>query len=261
MTADTPPPLDVRLMNFTATVLFFGVAVLALGAVIGWALRHPAFAITGVSVQGDLGHNNEVTLRANVASRLVGNFFTVDLAQARAAFESAPWVRKAVVKRVFPGRLQVALEEHQAVALWGSENDQRMVNSFGEVFEANTGDVDTDALPRWTGPQTQAPAMLAMARALEPALAPLGVTVAELHLSGRGGWHAELDSGAVVELGSGTVADILPRVQRLVATLPQVAAKYGRRADALEMADLRHADGYALRLRGVSTVALETKKK
>ena len=261
MTADTPPPLDVRLMNFTATVLFFGVAVLALGAAIGWALRHPAFAITGVSVQGDLGHNNEVTLRANVASRLVGNFFTVDLAQARAAFESAPWVRKAVVKRVFPGRLQVALEEHQAVALWGSENDQRMVNSFGEVFEANTGDVDTDALPRWTGPQTQAPAMLAMARALEPALAPLGVTVAELHLSGRGGWHAELDSGAVVELGSGTVADIVPRVQRLVATLPQVAAKYGRRADALEMADLRHADGYALRLRGVSTVALETKKK
>ncbi len=261
MTATAPAPLDVRLMNFTATVLFLGVAALALGAGIWWALRHPVFAITGVSVQGDLGHNNEVTLRANVAPRLVGNFFTVDLAQARAAFESAPWVRKAVVRRVFPGRLQVALEEHQAVALWGGESDQRMVNSFGEVFEANTADIDTDALPRWSGPQGQAPAMLAMARALEPAFAPLDVQLVELHLSGRGGWRAELDSGAVVELGSGTAADIVPKVQRLVATLPEVAAKYGRRTAALESADLRHAGGYALRLRGVSTVALETKKK
>jgi cell division protein FtsQ len=34
----------------------------------------------------------------------------------------------------------------------------------------------------------------------------------------------------------------------------QVTSKYGRRTDALESADLRHGDGYAVRLRGVTTV-------
>jgi cell division protein FtsQ len=36
-----------------------------------------------------------------------------------------------------------------------------------------------------------------------------------------------------------------------------VASQYGRRADALEAADLRHVGGYALRLRGVTTVAVQ----
>jgi cell division protein FtsQ len=256
-----PTPLDVRLMNFTATVLFAGLAVLALGAGIWWALRHPVFAISGISVQGELGHNNEVTLRANVAPRLAGNFFTVDLAQARAAFEAAPWVRRAVVRREFPGRLRVVLEEHHAVALWGNEGEQKLVNGFGEVFEANLGDVETDELPRLVGPQGQAAQMLAMVQALAPVFAPLDATVVQLTLSGRGGWRAELDSGAVVEMGGGTVPEVSARAQRFVDTLPQVAAKYGRRVDALETADLRHAGGYALRLRGVSTVALEPAKK
>jgi cell division protein FtsA len=41
-------------------------------------------------------------------------------------------------------------------------------------------------------------------------------------------------------------------VQRFVSTLTQVASQIRRRADALESADLRHGDGYALRLRGVT---------
>ena len=44
-------------------------------------------------------------------------------------------------------------------------------------------------------------------------------------------------------------------MRRFVQTLTQVTAKYGRRVDALESADLRHNEGYALRLRGVSTLA------
>ena len=261
MNPTMPPPLDVRLMNFTASVLFVGLAMLALGAGIWWALRHPVFAITGISVQGDLGHNNEVTLRANVTPRLAGNFFTVDLAQARSAFEAVPWVRKAVVRRDFPGRLKVVLEEHQAVALWGSDSDQRLVNGFGEVFEANLGDLDTEELPRLVGPPGQAAPMLAMVQALAPVFAAMDTAVLQLTLSGRGGWRADLDSGAVVEMGGGTVDEVRARAERFVATLPQVVAKYGRRADALETADLRHSGGYALKLRGVSTAALESPKK
>ena len=59
----------------------------------------------------------------------------------------------------------------------------------------------------------------------------------------------------MVELGGGAVSDVERRAKGFVGTLTQVAAQYGRKPDALESADLRHAGGYAVRLRGVTTVA------
>ena len=93
---------------------------------------------------------------------------------------------------------------------------------------------------------------------LQPVLASLGTKMNALTLSGRGGWSAVLDSGAVVELGGGTSEEVVQRTERFSRTLTQVAAQHGRRADALESADLRHTGGYALRLRGVTTVASDT---
>ena len=109
-------PADVRLMQAATAVLALALAALALAALLWWGLRHPVFALAGITVQGDVAHNNAVTLRANVAPRLAGNFFTVSLADTRQAFESVPWVRRAVVRREFPNRLRVTLEEHQPMA-------------------------------------------------------------------------------------------------------------------------------------------------
>ena len=139
-------PFDVKLMNVTATVIFAAAGVVLLAALLWWLVRNPAFSIGGITVHGEVTHTNAVTLRANVAPRLAGNFFTVSLDGAREAFESVPWVRKAVVRREFPNRLRVRLEEHQAVALWGSDGDARLLNNFGEVFEANAGAIRSSGL-------------------------------------------------------------------------------------------------------------------
>jgi len=259
MNAAAAIPADVRLMNTAATALFaFGVAVL-LAAAGWWALRHPWFAVAAITVEGDVSHNSAATLRANVAPRLAGNFFTVDLEAARAAFQAAPWVRQALVRREFPNRLRVRLQEHQAVALWG-EHESRMVNSFGEVFEANAGDLESDDLPRLAGPDGQSREVLAMYQALVPLFEPLDLAAVRLTLTARGSWNLELDTGATVELGRGTREEVAARAQRFVQTLTQVTSRYGRTQEALLAADLRHADGYALRLRGVATTADVPKK-
>ena len=260
MTATLPAPLDVRLMNWTASALFVGLSVGALAAGAWWVLRYPGFAVSRIVVQGDLVHNNVVTLRANVAPHLAGNFFTVDLRAARAAFEQVPWVRRAQVRRVFPGSLQVDLQEHDAVAYWGPESGSALVNRQGEVFEANVGDVEQEGLPRLLGPAGSSLEVLQMHGLLAPVFKPLGLALDTLELTGRGGWRATLDSDAVVELGGGTPAEVVQRTQRFTRTLTQVAAQYGRRVDALESADLRHAGGYALRMRGVTTVAADAAK-
>ncbi len=250
-------PLDVRLMNITAAVLFAACALLLAGALGWWALRHPMFAIGGIVVQGDTAHNSAATLRANVLPRLRGNFFTVDLQKTREAFEAVPWVRRAVVKRQFPNKLRVQLQEHEAEAFWGVDSESRLVNTYGEVFEANPGDVEQDDMPRLAGPEGTAAQVLAMYRELKPMLEKLDLGIDQVALSGRGGWTLTLDSGATVELGRGPTEEVLARSQRFAATLTQVTAKYGRRPEALVTADLRHTDGYAVKLRGVTTTGTQ----
>lgn len=250
-------PLDVRVMNLTATLLFGACALAALAGGASWALRHPAFAIARIVVQGELAHNNAVTLRANVAPQISGNFFTVNLQNVRRAFEQVPWVRSAQVQREFPRTLRVQLQEHHAAAHWGPESGTAMVNSGGEVFESNGVDAELEDLLRLDGPPGTSPQVLAMAQALAPFFEPMGLELTELSLSVRGGWRATLGEGATVELGGGTPPEVVARTQYFAQTLTRVAAQFGRRADALESADLRHAGGYALRLRGVTTVAVQ----
>ena len=261
MNSAVATPLDVKLMNITATVLFLAFAVLVGLATARWAARLSVFDIKGIAVSGDLSHNNAVTLRANVAPRLSGTFFSVDLPRVRAAFEAVPWVRHATVRREFPNRLQVVLQEHRAVAYWGSEGELRLINNFGEVFEANAGEIEQEKLPRLNGPQGQSAEVLAMYRALEPQFAKMDMPLDELSLSEGGSWRVELESGATIEMGRGGVAEVLERVRRFLATLTQVTSRYARQPSALESADLRHDNGYAIRLRGVSTVAAVAPKK
>lgn len=256
MTDKLPLPVDVRLMNMTALVLFLGFALLTVGALATWLLRHPVFSVHAIAVDGELMHNNAVTVRANVAPRLAGTFFSIDLNRSRQAFETLPWVRKAVVHREFPNRLKVVLQEHKAAAYWGADGDSRLVNSFGEVFEANLGEVEQDGLPRLNGPDQQAPQVLSMYQALQPRFEELDLSVEQLELTGHGGWRVRLEEGALLELGSGSPSELLGRTQRFLKTLTQVTSRYGRKPDAIETADLRHEDGYALRLRGVTTLAV-----
>lgn len=252
-----PVPLDVKLMNTTSLVLGLAFAGMLVTLGVTWLLQQNLFRLAAIRVGGDLSHNNAVTLRANVVPKLTGNFFTVDLARAQAAFEGVPWVRRAVVQREFPNRLRVLLQEHQAIAFWGHEGDARLVNSYGEVFEANQGDVEADDLPLLNGPSGQSAVVLQAYRRLAPVFEKIDKQLTRLELTARGSWRARLDEGIVVELGLGSQDEIHSRAERFAATLTQVSSKFGRN---LESADLRYSNGYALKLRGVTTTVLGDKE-
>lgn len=245
------PPIDIRVMNSLATLLF--VVALAAFAVVGvrWVVRLPAFAIQGIEVEGDTAHHTANDIRRRAVTRLEGNVFTLDLAQAKRVFETLPWVRRAIVRRVWPDRIAVSLEEHRAAAYWAEDGrDDALVNVQGEVFRASLGENDEEDLPELEGPAGTAAQVLAMQRRLDTVFEHLAVRVETLTLTGRGSWRAELDSGARVELGGGSETEVLARTQAFVQTLPQLTARYQA---PLEYADLRHTDGYAVRLKGVIT--------
>lgn len=248
---DEALPFDVRLMNGVAGALYALVGAGVAAAAVLWLARSPWLPIRVIEIDGDLQRTNVATIRANATPKLAGNFLSIDLKRAQAAFESVPWVRQATLHRVWPDRLGVHLVEHQPVALWvGDGVADQLVNDHGEVFQANVGDVEDDGLPAFDGPPGSAAAMLAVYRRLAPVFAPLGRPIATLHLSGRGSWRVDLDGGARIEIGRGSDDELAARSERFVRTVGQVTERWLR---GLQTADLRHVDGYAVRLEGITT--------
>jgi cell division protein FtsQ len=246
-------PLDVKLMNSVANLLFAVFMTLVAAALMWSLIKNPVFALSAINISGDVAHNNAVTIRANVTPQLAGNFFTLDLSRAQHAFESVPWVRQAVVERKFPNQLLVRLQEHQPVAYWGPATDSRLLNSQGEVFVVNSAEIENTVMPRLRGPDEESKTVLEMYKALSPRFEEMHLALKGLELSGRGSWHAQLDTGVEVELGRGNVAEVGAKVDRLIQTLATVLARFEKRVNALESADLRHDNGYAIRVKGLRT--------
>ena len=254
-------PPDIRLMNAVSALLVAALLAAAAWGVMRWVVRLPVFNFRAIQVDGDVGRNSVASLRANALPRLQGSFLSMNLKDGRAAFEAVPWVRHAQLQRIWPMRLKVSLEEHRPAAYWEARTDgadsateasaeRALVNSFGEVFQANLGDVEDEDLPVLAGPANAAGTMLQMWRALTPAAEKLGEGIDRLDLSGRGSWRATLGTGAVIELGRGSGPEVVERFGRFAHSITQVTATY---RSPLLSADLRHADGYAVKLRGVTT--------
>jgi cell division protein FtsQ len=242
-------------MNAGTALLFVIFLASTAWTLVRWASNSAMFNLQGITVQGDVTHANVPTVRAHVVSRVSGSFFSLDLARTRTVFETMPWVRHAVVHRDFPNRLRVQLQEHQVAAYWGEASEPRLLNTFGEVFDANVGEVEIDDLPRLNGPQGQSTTVLAAYRALIPQFEAIDLTIESLELTNQGSWRIILSGGAVIEAGRGDLEEVQARTRHFLKTLTRVLSRNQRPIGALESADLRHENGYAIRLRGISTLA------
>ena len=253
-------PGDVHVMNMVAALLLLiALGVFASGA---WAAMKTsrAFALRSIEVANPLTRTSISALRAVAAPRVAGNFFSIDMARARAAFESVPWVRRANVRRVWPNGLEVTIEEHRAAAFWdGGDEDDRLVNEYGELFDANLAEVEDDGLPLLGGPEGSSRQVLTLHQRLQPLIASMNTHIEALRMSRRGSWQVELNSGAVLELGrgseSGDTAEVVERTARFVRTFAEVSARFGN--PSLQHVDLRHLNGYAIQLQGVELQSLD----
>src|SRR5579859_1417481 len=176
---------DTRALSRSANLLFAVAAVLMLYGAVQYVIHLPVFPLREIQVTGESAHVTREQVEA-VAGEIRGNFFTVDLDQARVAFEKLPWVRKVNVRRQWPDCLEFAVEEHRPLARWGST---ALVSSHAEVFEAAIN----SALPIMQGPEGSAPEVVAHYQEFVRVLAPLGRSVQQLTLSERHAWVLQLD--------------------------------------------------------------------
>lgn len=199
------------------------------------AIRSPVFSIMEVRVMAPPMHVTREQIEEIVRREVHGTFFTQKLGQARGAFETLPWVRRAEIRRRWPGGLDVTLTEHQPIARWGKT---ALVNTHGEVF----GAAYDGALPVFNGPADAAKEMAIQYDHFLRNLAAIGRSPVELTVSPRRAWQVRLDDGMTLDLGRDRIED---RLRRFVTVHPLTIARMGQR---VERVDLRYANGFAARV-------------
>ena len=228
-----------RLLNAAAGFLV-GLSLLAFGlAGVKLALRSPLFAVRTVEVVTPLTQAPREAVERAVRQELDGNFFGAHIDELRHALEQVPWVRSVVIRRVWPDRLEVAIEEHAALARWGSSG---LVNTYGERFSASGG----EALPLFIGPEGSEAELAGRYHRFVQILRPLDTTLERVVLTPRYAWQLRLANGLNLMLGrGGDVAE--QRLQRFVDVYDQTL---GRMSGPHEYVDLRYANGFAVRVKG-----------
>ncbi len=225
-------------LNRIATALY-AVAGLAVGyAAVLYVVHLPIFPLREVEVTGAPRHVTYAQVAEIVRSELKGTFFTLDLPAARSAFEKLPWVRAVNVRRKWPDRLEISVEEHEPLARWGNE---ALVNVQGEVFHA----AYDGELPIFVGPPGTAKEIAIQYNFFRRTLEPIKKTPVQIQMTARRAWEVRLAGGTTLALGRDEVE---ARLMRYVSAYERSVAPLQRRIDYV---DLRYSNGFAVRIAGL----------
>lgn len=222
------------LLNWIANLLFAMSVVLMAYVALYIVVHLPIFPIREVKVQGQLDHVSREQIKLIAAKHMKGNFFTLDLVKTRDAFEKLPWARNVSLRRRWPDKLEVSIEEHKALARWGSV---ALVNTHGELFHA----ASSSDLPVFYGPGDGVIEVASQYGEFNKTLKLAGLEIANLDLTPRRAWQITTTSGMVVELGR---TEMQPRLEKFVNVYGTTIAGLNKK---ISYADLRYPNGFAVR--------------
>jgi cell division protein FtsQ len=187
-----------------------------------------------IEVQGELHHHSSEMLRKTIGERLKGGILSADLVDLKEAADGLSWVGGASVRRVWPDRLQVRVEEHKPVGRW---NDRDLVTAQGLVFHPREGEVPV-GLPTLEGDDRRAPEVVTRYLKWRDDLMLVGHLIQILCVDPRGSWSLDLVSGTHLELGTEHVDQ---RLERFLANAAQLEA-----AGQPKIVDLRYSNGFSV---------------
>ncbi len=220
-------------------LLAIAVIVLPVVAVVNGWIGTERFPLTKLRVASDAKHVDDAELQKVLAPFAKQGFFAVRLDDAQVALAKLPWVEEAEVSKKWPDVLEVHIREHRPLALW---DDTLLLSERGRLYPRSAmGDALPKGLPQLGGDARRVAEVLSFYNQSRELFAPLGLGVRELRQDARGSWSLRLSDGAQVIVGR---QDAESRVRRFAELLPKLIAPEGR---ALQRADLRYANGFALK--------------
>lgn len=161
-------------------------------------------------------------------------FFGQDVDIIREQIETMPWVKGAVVRKMWPNKLSIWVTEYKPVAIW---NESDFLSDDGVVFQLPMNKLKDTHLPRLAGPDFQSEKVLDAWNRIYADLKQKGLTLKAVAIDARGAWKVVLDNDVVLKLGRG---DWKSKLERFVTIYPQIEIPENKR---LSYVDLRYASG------------------
>lgn len=204
----------------------------------GWLVKRYAqsFAVQAVTIEGEFHNQQAHEIEAALLPYMKGDFFTADLVNARAALLELSWIRDVSLKRRWPNRIIVKIQEQVPVAVW---NETQFLNDAAGVFKHRYID-PVKTLPRLAGPAGTEQKVLTQFTLWNDWLSQAGLQLAGISLDERRSWTLLTGDGVTISLGKEKVE---ARLQRFLRAYPRYLKS---RMTEVRTVDLRYSNGFAV---------------
>ncbi len=195
-----------------------------------------SFTVQSVLIQGEFHNWQAHAIREALLPHVQGDFFRVDLAQARAAVLQMPWVREATLRRSWPNQINVSIVEQLAISRW---NNQLFLNDEGVAFSHPY--IKDEHLPDLSGIDQHKRLVLQRYLQLKETMHLVGIEITGLHLDARDSWRLDCQGDVSILLGKN---DFDIRLQRLLDIYQSHLIDQWHK---IAVVDLRYSSGFAVR--------------
>ena len=232
-----------------ALIAVMGLALLAALVFIGITFaQDPArFPVTNVDVLGTMDYADRDALMGEIKRQTANGFYGMDIDDLRQSLESNEWIANVRVRRIWPGRIAINVEEHEPAARW---NDDHLISKRLVLFKPRQLDRQSADFELWSEVFRPLPQVIGMHgrhvelldtyRSYDQSLARFNLSLDLLHEDDRLSQTLELSNGVKVHLGR---AERQLRMERFLSVYERLAAQD---ADGSLGFDMRYTNGFAL---------------
>lgn len=201
------------------------------------------FPIEKLYITGNVKHTEATQIEEVIKETVSHGFFAVNLDTVREALEQLRWVQNVSVRRVWPNALQLAIQEHVAVARWGQTY---LINQRGKLFIPDDLAEDDD-LPTLLGPHGMHRFLWGQYREIQSILQGTGLEVAQLVFDSRHAMRLKTKSGIEIQLGR--LRNVNDSYVEFSMFAKAFSDKFSERKDKIVSIDLRYTNGFAIEWR------------
>jgi cell division septal protein FtsQ len=143
------------------------------------------------------------------------NLEALAIEEIKVELEKLTWIQHASIRKVWPDRMSIQLEEQVPLAHW---DENEYLNSNGVVFSSEF--LDDPDLPYLQGPKGAEGLVMWQFQKLNSVVGVTGQTISSLSLNDRGAWSFVLGDISI-RLGK---EDIMERLRRFLRVYRELAA-------------------------------------
>lgn len=189
-----------------------------------------------IRTEGVFQYLSKEEIKAVVAPLASVSIFDADMQRIHAEVTKLPWVKGAVVERVWPDTIDIKVSERKAYVRWGEDG---LLTEHGELFLPNNAG-QFQSLTLVEGPKLQEAKTLEIMKGVKTALEDQALEMAEFKVNSREAWEIKLKSGMEILLGR---TGQLKKLHRFLSALPALGQD---KVAAMQLVDLRYPNGFSV---------------